>query len=274
MTDETDDLTGPLLDPADDAAITALLADLPPVDMPSDVAERVATALAAEVPLSGAVPAWAVGGATNVSVLPSQKERAQRKSTRNARILSGAAAVVLVVGAIAFGTQFSRNSGDGGETAGGAGATSDNASFAADATLLSESNTTYTEADLPQKVDGLVASASASQAPVTKWTPEATPAPSVPGPSSSTDVEDLAKTPLTVLGVCISKLGAAPAERPVAVDTGTWKASTGATLAVAVVVLPGANPARVDVFVVTAGCGDPAVVDDSYLVYYASVARR
>lgn len=274
MTDESDDLTGPLLDPADDAAIAALLADLPPVDMPADVAERVATALAAEVPLSGAVPAWAVGGATNVSVLPSKKEREQRKHARNTRVLSGAAAVVLIVGAIAFGTQFSRNSGDGGnETAGGAGATSDNA-FANDATLLSASNATYTEADLPQKVDGLVASASAAQAPVTKWTPEGSTSPSVPGPSASTNVEDLTKTPLTVLGICIAKLGAAPAERPVAVDTGTWKPATGATKPVAVVVLPGTNPARLDVFVVTAGCGDPAVIDDSYLVYYASVARR
>ena len=59
-----------------------------------------------------------------------------------------------------------------------------------------------------------------------------------------------------------------------AVDTGTWKPATGTTKPVAVVVLPGTNPARLDVFVVTAGCGDPAVIDDSYLVYYASVARR
>ena len=117
MNDDIDDqLDGPILDPADDAAVTALLAGLPEVAMPDDVAERLAAALAAEVPLSGAVPPWAAGGATNVSVLPSQRERDQRKATRRARVLSAAAGLVLVLGAVAFGTQFFQSDNDSGTT--------------------------------------------------------------------------------------------------------------------------------------------------------------
>ena len=181
MTDETDDLTGPLLDPADDAAIAALLADLPPVDMPSDVAERVATALAAEVPLSGAVPAWAVGGATNVSVLPSKRSASSASTRATPGSCPGRPRSCSSWGPSRSARSSPATAADGGnETAGGAGATSDNATFATDATLLSTSNATYTEADLPQKVDGLVASASAAQAPVTKWTPQGSTSPSVP----------------------------------------------------------------------------------------------
>src|SRR4051794_25511154 len=177
MTDENEDLTVPLLDPADDAAIAALLAELPAVDMPEDVAARVATALAAEVPLSGAVPAWAVGGATNVSVLPSAKERAARKNARGARVLSAAAAVVLVVGAVAFGSQMFHSDTDGGGsgTVAGGQPTADSSSpetFDTDATFLSSSNTTYTQADLAPKVATLMSSATAPDAQVTQWTDE------------------------------------------------------------------------------------------------------
>ena len=68
------------------------------------------------------------------------------------------------------------------------------------------------------------------------------------------------------LSICMGKLS--PGEKPVAVDIGTWSAQPAA-----VIVLAGTSAARVSVFVVTAACADPAVTDDSYLLYFATVAR-
>lgn len=276
MNDDVDDqLDGPILDPADDAAVTALLAGLPEVAIPDDVAERLAAALAAEVPLSGAVPPWAAGGATNVSVLPSQRERDQHKANRRARVLSAAAGLVLVLGAVAFGTQFFQSDNDSGTTAGAGGATAEGSNgggqASAEATLLTSSDTAYTQADLAPKVTGLVSAASLPNAPKTVWPDsDSSSPPPTPAPTLS-DVRAFTRQPLDALAVCVAKLGATA--HPVAVDTGTWSSARLTAEPVAVIVLPGSDPARVDVFVVTAGCGDPAVVDDSYLVYFASVER-
>ena len=207
MTDDSDDLDAPILDPADDAAITALLADLPELEMPDDVAQRVATALAGEVPLSGPAPAWAVGGATNVSVLPSQRERDQRTAARRGRVLSAAAAVVLVLGAVALGTQFFQGDGGGASETAGGGLSGTSGQAPVEATLLSSSGAAYTQADLAPKVTGLVTAASAKNAPVTSWADVATPAPaSSPSassspvtPASDAGVSTLARTPLTAL---------------------------------------------------------------------------
>ncbi len=277
MTDDADSeqLDAPLIDPLDDAAISALLAGLPEVSMPVDVSDRIAAALAAELPLSGPVPAWAASGATNVSVLPSARER-QARTARRSRVLSSAAAVVLVFGAVVVGTQFFDGSGGGpADTAGGAAPTSEGGAKAQTATLLTNSGAAYSKADLSTQVTGLVQAASAPGAPLSAWV-ESEDNGTDPGVSPTPDpatgeVESLVRrAPRTTspLATCVTKLVDGTTERPVAVDAGTWEATP-----VAVVVLPGETPKRVDVYVVTAGCGDPAVVDDSFLIYYAAVAR-
>ncbi|HYN75718.1 MAG TPA: hypothetical protein VEV13_05920 [Candidatus Limnocylindria bacterium] len=275
MTDAADasELDGPLLDPADDAAITALLASLPEVAMPEDVAARIATTLAAEVPLSGPVPAWAAGGTTNVTVLPSQREREQRRSNRNARILSGAAALVLVLGAVAVGTQVFQGTDDsstaGSPTPAEAGADSFKAPSA---TLLTSSGTAYTEAALDTQVTGLVTAASAPNAPLTEL-PEGVAAPPSPSASASSggvrvfDASALiGSTP--ELATCLAKLTDGSPEVPIAVDAGTWQ-----TAPAVVVVLQGEQAGRVDVFVVAPTCAD-ATDPDAHVLYFAAVKRR
>ncbi len=272
MTDaDGSELDAPLLDPADDAAIAALLASLPEVAMPDDVADRIAAALAAELPLSGPVPAWAAGGTTNVTVLPSQREREQRRSNRNARVLSGAAAVALVLGAVAVGTQVLSGSDDA-STGGSPSSAEAQADSGPSAALLTSSGTAYTETAFDAQVTGLVTAASAPNAPLTAFAeglpPAPTPSASVsPGDVRTFDTSDLVgSTP--ELATCLAKLTDGSPEVPIAVDAGTWQAAPAV-----VVVLQGEQAGRVDVFVVAPTCADAADVD-AHVLYFAAVKRR
>ena len=231
--DERDDLSEPILDPADDAAIAALLAGLPEIAMPDDVSARVAAALAAELPLSGAVPAWAAGGSTNVSVLPSQRERAARNA-RHTRVLSAAAAVVLVLGAVVLGTQFFQGDDARAATPPGARGADQGAVApeAAEATLFTTSGASYSAADIDTKATGLVESASVAGAPLKAWSE--TPASADPSPvASPLDVTALAGSDgeFDELSICMGKLS--PGEKPVAVDIGTWSAQPAAVIVLA-----------------------------------------
>ena len=123
---------------------------------------------------------WAAGGSTNVSVLPSQRERAARNA-RHTRVLSAAAAAVLVLGAVVLGTQFFQDDTLSSDTAGGAGADQGAAApEAAEATLFTTSGASYSAADIDTKATGLVETASVAGAPLKAWSE--TPASSDPSP--------------------------------------------------------------------------------------------
>ncbi len=279
-------LVAPLLDPETEAAVTAALAGLPEIELPDDVAQRIAAALAAELPLSGPVPAWAAGGETNVSVLPSQRERDQRRRKLGTRVLSGAAGLALVLGTIAVGTQFFNSSEpDTSSVAGGANP-ADAALPEAQGTLLTTSGASYTPADIDSRVTSLVSAASAPGAPLRTLDTEtdASPDPSAGATSySATDVvvDDTARN------ACVTKLVDNPREQPLAVDSGTWsgtplspspgqspsQSSGSGSVPAVVVVLTDDDPTQVAVFVVGAKCADASDLD-AHVLYFAFVKKR
>ncbi len=272
------EVTSPLIPPEDDTAICALLADLPDLEMPEDVAARIATALADETPLSGAAPAWAVGGSDNVSVLPSRQERDQRRSRRNTRVLSAAAVVALIVGTVAVGASlFEADQPAANLTADAAGSGSETADStrprAVPATLLTTSGATYSKDELTTQVAGLVSAAEAPGAPLTVTEPAAAPTPGPDAPTSfaASDVVTEAYARLT----CVAKLVETAGQQPIAIDAGAWRGSTEAatpprSTPAAVVVLPGDDATRVAVYVVQPSCADPNDLD-AHLLYFAFV---
>ncbi len=282
-------LDAPLLDPEAEAAVTAALGGLPEIELPDDVAERIAVALAAELPLSGPVPAWAAGGATNVSVLPSQRERDQRRHKIGMRVLSGAAGLVLVLGTVAVGTQFF-NSSDPESAATVAGGTSqaDTAQPEAQGTLLTTSGAAYTPADIDTRVTSLVRAASAPGAPL-KATDNETgdDGPGAPTTTSYSTTDVVVND--TARSACITKLADSPDEQPLAMDSGTWSGSPSPSASqspnesdtqsagagsspvpAVVVVLTGDDPTQVAVFVVGAKCADASDLD-AHVLYFAFV---
>lgn len=263
MTDETGDLEA--LAPEDDAAVAALLASLPELEMPADVATHVAAALAEQTPLSGPVPAWAAGGGENVTVLPSPREREKRRGG-GLRVLTGVAAgVAAVVGLVVVGVNVlpGDDSGTSGGTTNAATGGQSGTAEQAKGTLLTSSGTTYSMANLNTQVSGLVASATAPDAPLQELPTESAPAPT----ESKITVADAKALIANVLAldVCLSKLDRA-GEHPIAADAGTWSGQQAV-----VFVLRGQQLARVDVYVVAPACGDPADIDD-HMLYFASVA--
>jgi hypothetical protein len=251
------------------------------------VAERVTAALAAEIPLSGPVPSWATG-TSNVSVLPSQREREQRRSRRNGRVLSAAAVVALVVGTVAVGTQFFADSNDSAPTSatsGGADAEAGQQRMSAPATLLTTSGATYTKDALATQVAGLVTTAEAPGAPLTALNTDGS---STGAPETSPEAATYSATDVVTddapRSACVTKLVEGIGELPIAIDAGNWmsaKASAspedtdttnGASTPAVVFVLAGEDPTRVEVYVVGPSCGDPVDLD-AHLLYFALVPR-
>ncbi len=279
---EAGDLSAPLLDPTEDARVAELLGSLPPVAMPDDVATSIEAALAAEIPLSGPVPSWAAGGSTNVSVLPTARERDHRRSRRGSRLLSAAAVVALIAGTVVVGTQlFDGADQDATSLAGGGPEAAADSSTIPVGTLLTTSGATYSTADLDSRINGLVAAASAPNAPLTKLS--ARDATGSVAPSSSTPAAPSAYAAADVVqvdearDVCLSKLVDDTTDQPVAVDSGQWESTadgeaSAKRVPAAVFVLADPNPRRVEVYVVSAACADPTD-PDAHVLYFAFVTR-
>jgi hypothetical protein len=280
---------GPEASPQDDAFVTGLLASLHDDDppMPDDVirrldavlaeerrsAPRAAGGLAAVPDLPGATgPVPDAEGAPsappgNVTVLPTAQARRRGPSTRSFRWIGGiAAAGAAVVGlSVLTGGLGGLGQGSGADTAAG-GAPYQNS-------LIQDSNTAYSSADIAQQAEGLVDKA-VSKAPLQTVSPQVEPS-SLPPDSqpettltpTATDataatatpdprVEAAAITEADLPG-CIDQLTEGQGATALLVDQGTYNGQEAALL-----VLP-AEDGAYDVWVVAAGCdADTAEVLD------------
>ena len=173
MTDDSDDLDGPILDPADDAAITALLADLPELDMPDDVAAarrhgpgRRGAACPVRPPRGpSAAPPTSACCPPSASATSARPPGGAGSSPAPRRSCSCSAPWPSARSSSRATTRH-RDRGRGGtDLCGTTGASP------VEATLLSSSGAAYTQADLAPKVSGLVA----RQAPRTRPSPSGPP---------------------------------------------------------------------------------------------------
>jgi hypothetical protein len=274
--------TGPEAAPDDDVFVRGLLASLRDDDppMPDDVVRRLDAVLAEE--RRSAPVAAAAGGLSavpdlpdadeaplpaNVTVLPTGEARRRGPSTRSFRWIGGiAAAGAAVVGLSVI---------SGGLGGLGGGATSDMAGGAGyQNSLIQDSNTSYSSAEIEQQAETLVDKA-VSKAPLetvsAPQTPDAAPStdpttqPEVTASPTSTAaitgspgprIEAAAITEADLPG-CIDQLTEGDGGTPLLVDQGTYNGQEAA-----LIVLP-AEAGAYDVWVVAAGCdADTAEVLD------------
>ncbi len=232
----------PALADADDAFVRSLLADLPEVTMPAEVAARIHGALDAEPrqPLATPLAAETAVG----TVVPLAPRRARLAPL--ARILPAAAALILVAGGLVFGWQALR--GVGSDSATG-GATRDAAGPESGYTAPTRTGTAYTKAALPDQVRALLSGAGGGASP-------ASVAKDLAGAGGLLDSPDR-------LASCLAAVEeGGPTVLPLAVDAGTFEGRPAL-----VIVLPSTQPGARDVFVVAAGCSQA----DAQLLHFARV---
>ena len=260
----------------DDAYVSALLAGLPAVVMPAEVAARLDAALA-EAALTGptdpeADPEADVRAAAAATVVPITSARSSR--WRDPRILKVAAAVVLVLGGGGLAIKAISASSSSTSTAASAGGAP-----RAAAQLSVNSAHAYTAGSLASDVRALVAG-SLPKAPTTGQDSAAgstlEPRPTVsgavdsPNPGYGTTVtQPLKELTATVdtLAPCIAALEEGiTAVTPFAIDAGTYDGRPAL-----IVVLPNKEDAAYyDVFVVGAKCGQG---NDADFIAYKRVPR-
>lgn len=276
--DDTDDFAE--LSPEDQAYVSGLLAALPTVTMPADVAARIDAALAElpafpdlpELPESPDVPA----PAAVATVVPLDEHRAAR-ALRRTRVLQVAAGVVLLAAGAVGVAKLA-----GGTSGGSVATTAGDAK--AEVAQMTRSGHEYTDATLVSDVHALVDHRSLGAAApnaVEATTPPATPSTGSPGVSagsaSASATASASRGPTfqlfssaAVLRPCLATVqeGLADPVQPVALDQGVYRGQL-----VLVVVLPGsADPATTwDVFVVGADCGQGG---DAHLLVYRLVPKR
>jgi hypothetical protein len=258
------------------AAVTATLAELPPVTMPDAVWERLSAAVAAE-------PVLTPEGAATVVPLG---EARQRRSWRPGMGLVAGAAGVALVGAIVVPMLNSSSSsdlagGDGSVTADG-GAPAESASVPPVAYVASRTGTDYQPEALERQATSLVASRSAftatatlppeasskpnpeDTAPAPSGTPSATPS-GTPLDSATPDVVLKLTAGPAAAQACLESYLDAPGIMPLAIDIGTWDGEPAA-----VIVLPNdADPTAADVWVIDPDCTGP----EDPLFYFATISR-
>jgi hypothetical protein len=257
----------------DDAYVSALLAGLPAVVMPTDVAARLDAALA-EAALTGMTdPESEVPVAAAATVVPIASARSSR--WRDPRILKVAAAVVLVLGGGGLAIKvISGGSSSETSTAASAGG----AARAAEKLSLNSAHA-YTSDTLATDVRALVAG-SLPKAPTTGQDSAAggTPAPvqtpvapsTSPGTASNGKLYEPLRqltTSVNTLAPCIAALEEGiTAVTPYAIDAGTYDGRPAL-----IVVLPNKEDAAYyDVFVVGAKCGQG---NDADFIAYRRVPR-
>lgn len=279
-------------DPAADAWVAALLADLAPATMPADVRARLDAALAAEPPLSAGPPvaadpspaigpSLAVGPAVtdpptggSADVVPLQPGGRRRGSSGLPRWWRGVAAAAVAVLAVGVGVQVLRGGGSPDPVAGPAAgaAAGANAAVAIPARQVLSSGTAYTAARLKDQVLGLVdraedalgATESASagtveEAGTGEGATRAGGAPPVVGAAAATPVGTAGFT-ATAAGIrdCVLALAGSASVQAMVVDRATYEGRDAG-----IVVLPtDPQAATLDVWVVAPECArrDPHVL--------------
>lgn len=265
------------LQPTDDAYVTGLLAGLPAVTMPADVAARLDAALTALGPF--AADPIAAQTVVPISAAPSHPSR-----WRNPRVLQAAAGLVLVLAAGVLGIKaLTSHSSSDESTAFGAAASAPQAQ----APVL-RTNHAYSAATLATDVHSLVSGKLAPYGLLSSTAGGASPAqtPAAPAPSAGTPISagaEASTTPepkaiapaltaltanATSLAPCIALIedGLPTAVSPIAVDAGTYDGQPAL-----IVVLPGSDdPNSYDVWIVGPTCGKN---NDAALIRYQSVPR-
>ena len=247
--DQADDEAFEALTRDDDAYVTALLADLPVVAMPADVAARLDAALAEA----------ALAPVAATTVVPISSARSAR--WRDPRILKVAAAVVLVLGGGGLAIKVI-SSGGGSSSEGSTTAAAGGAPRAAEKLSVNSAHA-YTSDTLATDVRALVAGTlpKAVVGQDSAAGPTLEPHPTVSGTVSSPNpgygapvtkpLQELTST-VDTLAPCIAALEAdITAVTPFAIDAGTYDGRPAL-----IVVLPNKEDAKYyDVFIVGAKCG-------------------
>ena len=245
----------------DDAYVTALLAGLPAVAMPADLAARLDAALADA----------ALAPAAATTVVPISSARSAR--WRDPRILKVAAAVVLVLGGgLAIKAISGSNNNSGSTTAAAAGGApraeqlSANSAHAYSSDTLAADIRALVAGKLPK--DLVAPDSTAGGTP----TPAATPLPpsASPGTAYSGKLDEPLRqltSSVNTLAPCIATLEAdITAVTPFAIDAGTYDGRPAL-----IVVLPNKEDAAYyDVFIVGAKCGQG---NDADFIAYRRVPR-
>ena len=278
--DELDTELPPLSD-ADEAYVRDLLAALPPVPVPADLAARLDAALRAEAEAEAevddgvgtplALDETTVSAGTTVVPLDSRRAA---KVPRSTRILQVAAVGLLVV-AGGIGVVKLANHGNGAQAT-SAGAVP--AASGAVEPVLTHSGHTYTDETLVADVRSLAAEHTPAEA---SRTGSLTSTPAAPG--TTTPQPSVGKTPLSdstgatpvfgaargggALVACLAAVeeGLTEPVTPLAMDQGSYRGQ-----AALIVVLPGSQDPKTsyDVFVVGLSCGVDA---DAHLLLYQLV---
>jgi hypothetical protein len=248
-------------DPVADAAVAALLADLPPVPMPAPVWDRLSRVLAAEQAARAAAGSPA-GADASADVVPIGTRTARREEarTRRTRLLGGLVAAAVVVVAAGLGLSALRGTSPGPAPV-AAGAAEDAAvdGGAAPALQITRTGTNYAQASFDDQVADLLASDE-----VQDTLPRALGAASGEAavPVEAEDVAPVGEDGFTSswagLRACVAGLAGSAQVQAIVVDRATYEGRDAG-----VVVLPTVRTtATVDVWVVEPGCGqaDPRVL--------------
>ncbi|MFZ0322744.1 MAG: hypothetical protein WAN48_01275 [Actinomycetes bacterium] len=216
--------------------VSALLASLPTIPMPDDVATRLDAVLSA-LPVPGSSTAQA-------------RHRSDRRLAWSGRALglaAGVAAVLVVSGVVVSNLSSSGPAGDPGVlTAESADATS----TAAPIELMS-SGTQYSTEKLPAQLNTVLVSAE-TNGPRVAMTDQ-------PTANLYARVDDEA-----ALRACVAELAQSDTVTPIAVDLATFQTGQAAKNALIVVLPSQTNSSQVQVFVVAPDCSGP----DATLLYY------
>jgi hypothetical protein len=274
----------PAISAADDAFVRELLATLPPIPIPDDLAERLDSALRSAAqeadPAAGPASASADSSGAGTTVVALDDARA-RSQSRRTRVLQVAAAGVLVCAGVIGVVKIAGSNSVPSASTGAGGAVA--AGPSVPTTLLTHSGHAYTDATLVSDVRSLVDhkslpagygvnSGGTSGSPSSPGSEVPTPTGEVrsPTPSSSQLTDggstggDTAVSSQAGLVACLAavEVGAPSPVTQLAVDQGQYRGK-----AALVVVLPGSqHPATsYDVFVVGIACGQN---DDAHLLTY------
>jgi hypothetical protein len=257
--DDELDIELPALSAADEAYVRDLLASLPPVPVPDDLADRLDAALREEADRGG--PAGQVLPAA-ATVVPLDSRRAAR-AARSTRILQVAAAGLIVV-AGALGVAKLATHGNGTQATAGAPA-----GGSVDEAVVTHSGHTYTDATLVADVRSLATRhepADMAAGGGVDASPTGSPSTVSPRAATSPESSGAASAPKSMLVfgtatragpalvACLAavEVGLDQPVTPLAMDQGSYRGQ-----AALIVVLPGFKDPQntYDVYVVGVGCG-------------------
>ncbi len=243
-----------------------LLASLPPVAMPDDVAARLAAALSAAAAEEAAAPATPVTDLAKHGRLTGRKSRSGSwGGERRWRPGVGAvAAGVALLFSAAVGIGALRSGGQRHPTGGAAAVAARSPGLAA-ARRLPPAGHDYTAATLAPAVRSLLGTPASAAHPA-GVSPQPVPAPGAAqdGVAQAPDHALQRLLRPAGLGACVTALAGNARTAPLAVDFGRYQGRP-----VAVIVLPDRDPAKVQAWVVGPACG-PRTPD---LVRYQVVSR-